>query len=151
MFILFILISNRQHKTQALRIKTRILIPTVEFFKWKWFRWMPDNSLSEWWLPFKITKSSKLSEFVFGEKMKKDVCEKISLPKNELIEITFIEKTYYENFMSYLTIEKWWEMSKLLKSPWCFLWWYFLLYTLLFQIISLLSTQTVLVFFKPHN
>ena len=56
---------------------------------------MPDNSLSEWWLPFKITKSSKLSEVVFGEKMKKlkkDECEKISLPKNELIEITIINK-----------------------------------------------------------
>ena len=50
--------------------------------------------------------------------------------------------------MSYLTIEKWWEMSKLSKSPWWFLWWYFVLYTLLFQIISLLSTQTVLVFFQ---
>ena len=54
----------------------------------------------EWWLPFKITKSSKLSEVVFGEKMKKneerfrgDECDKISLPKNELIEITIIDKT----------------------------------------------------------
>ena len=54
----------------------------------------------EWWLPFKITKSSKLSEVVFGEKMKKlkkDLkmknVKRSRLSKNELIEITIIDKT----------------------------------------------------------
>ena len=112
----------------------------------------------EWWLPFKITKSSKLSEVVFGEKMKKlkkdlkmtnvkrSRCLKMNLLKLQLL-TRLIWKCYVlPDDRKMVRNVKTFEISMMIfMMIFCYLTHF------LFQIISLLSTQTVLVFFKSHN